>query len=54
MKIVSKEHTTYGMKLEFVGIIGSKVGPTRTGKNMKIRIIGCGFKKAMRWCIILE
>ena len=38
-KIITKKNTLKRMRLEFIGVIGMKIRPTRTTKNFEKRVI---------------
>jgi hypothetical protein len=41
---ISKKHTTNGMELELVAVIGLEVGPTRASKGVYVGVIRCSTK----------
>jgi hypothetical protein len=51
---ITNEGTSKRPKLEFMGIIGSQLRPTRTPEDMEIGITRSGTKQPMEWCIIVN
>ena len=43
-KIVTKKNTLKRTRLKFIGVIGTKIRPTRTAKNFEKRVIRWSFK----------
>jgi hypothetical protein len=45
--VIAKEDKSLGSKLKLSGIVGSKVGPTRTTKSLEPSIIRFGIKELL-------
>ena len=51
---VTEEHILFGMKHEFVRIIGAKIRPTCTAKNTKSSVVRCDMQETFGGGFILD
>jgi hypothetical protein len=52
--VVAKKGTPSRPKLKFMRIIWAKIGPARTPKHVKVRVVGISTEKKMEWSIIIK